>query len=150
KPILIVDLSRVSFMDSEVVAALADTASRTKRGAPRLVVVEPRDPHVANALQLGRVDLLTDVVPSLGEAAARAYVPPDVVKAAAPPPPPLPPKRPRRTGFGRRDQDKELRDELTELRRELKARPSTPSAAKPADLPTDVGQLQDELQRALE
>jgi anti-anti-sigma factor len=123
QPLSIVDLSRVSFVDSAVVQVLADVAGQSKRTGTRLLVVEPVDPMIARPLEIGRLDLAAEVVPTLGEAARRANLPRELV-APAIPEPPTPAERAgqraRRTLFGRRRQDQEILRELGQLRRVAK------------------------------
>lgn len=73
--IVIVDLSRVSFLDPSVVHALGDVAAAARKRGTRVVVVEPDDPTAANALELGDLDLVADVLPTLDQAAKAVRVP---------------------------------------------------------------------------
>jgi anti-anti-sigma factor len=88
---VIVDLERVSFLDSAVVAAIVAACHDCADG-PRIVVVEPVDAMIARALEIDRVDLFADVVATLREALERVGVAPDSVPS---PPRPLEPS-PRR------------------------------------------------------
>src|SRR3954451_21408849 len=55
---VIVDLSRVSFVDSTLVQALSGLGGTAKRGGSRLRVVEPVDPMIARPLEMGGLDLV--------------------------------------------------------------------------------------------
>jgi anti-anti-sigma regulatory factor len=132
--VVIVDLTRVSFVDSALVQALRQSGQEARRASARLIVVEPVDPIVADPLNLGNVDLTAVVVPSLKAAARTASLREDVdlVPAIPPAPPPPPePSRPRRTMFGRRQTDQDILRELAQLRRavhELRREEAAPAA----------------------
>src|SRR3954453_23033498 len=64
KPTVIVDLSRVSFIDSGVVQALGDAAAVAKKRGGRVLVVEPVDPMIARPLEMGGVDFVAEVPPT--------------------------------------------------------------------------------------
>src|SRR3954468_13459124 len=119
KRTVIVDLSRVSFIDSGVVQALGDAAAVAKKRGGRVLVVEPVDPMIARPLEMGRLDLTAEVHPTLAQAAKAMHLPPSALQPAMPPPAPPPesPSRPRRTLFGRRNTDQEILRELGQLRR---------------------------------
>jgi anti-anti-sigma regulatory factor len=119
-PVVIVDLSAVTFVDSGVVHGLADAGRAAQQRGSGLIVVEPLDPKVANPF---RLEPLTEavVVGTLEAAGRAAALPPDMLKPSLPPPPPPPPAaiRPRRTVFGRRQLDQEILGELAQLRRSV-------------------------------
>src|SRR3954447_17050913 len=119
KRTVIVDLSRVSFVDSTVVQALGDSAAVAKKRGGRVLVVEPVDPMIARPLEMGRLDLVTEVVPTLDQAAKAMRLPAGSLQPAIPPPAPPPEaaNRPRRSLFGRRQTDQEILRELGQLRR---------------------------------
>jgi competence ComEA-like helix-hairpin-helix protein len=118
KPLTIVDLTGVSFVDSALVHALAEAGAQMKDTGTRLMVVEPVDPNIAQPLEAGRLGLVAEVVATLDEAARRSqHAVGSVQPAIPPPPPPVPYVRPRRQVFGRRRQDQEILGELAQLRR---------------------------------
>ena len=132
-PVVIVDLSGVSFVDSTVIEALADSAAAAQEGDAQLIVVEPLDPKVAYPLEHGGLKLTAVVVPTLDAAARVASLPSAMLRPAIPPAPPPPPdpERPRRSMFGRRTVDQEILRELGQLRRSVQelqraAEPVTP------------------------
>jgi anti-anti-sigma factor len=120
-PVVIVDMSGVSFVDSAVVDALADTAAAAQHGDAQLIVVEPVDPKIAYPLEHSGLKLAAVVVPTLDAAARAAGLPGAMLRPAIPPAPPRPPdpQRPRRTMFGRRTVDQEILKELGQLRRSV-------------------------------
>src|SRR3954449_1540538 len=107
KRTVIVDLSRVSFIDSGVVQALGDAAAIAKKRGGRVLVVEPVDPMIARPLEMGRLDLVAEVLSTLDKAASAMHLPPGALESALPPPqpPPEPAARHRRALFGRRHTD---------------------------------------------
>src|SRR5438105_2607122 len=115
----IVDLSRVSFLDSAVVEALKAAGAQAERLGTRMIVVEPVDPMIARPLEVGRVDLTAELAPSLGDAARRLDLPAPALQPAIPAGPEAPPGHDhgRRRSFGRRRQDQAVLRELGELRR---------------------------------
>ena len=116
---VIVDLSGVSFVDSALVQVLGESAATAKKRGARLLVVEPVDPMIARPLEMGRLDLVAEIVPTLDAAARAADLPVGSLQPAIPPPapPPVPTTKPRRTMFGRRQTDQEILRELGQLRR---------------------------------
>jgi anti-anti-sigma factor len=116
---VIVDLTRVTFVDSSLVQMLAEVAAAAEKRGARLLVVEPVDPTIARPLELGRLDLVTEVVPTLGAAARAARLPADSLRSALPAPesPQEAPRRGRRRLRSRRQTDQEILRELGHLRR---------------------------------
>ena len=119
-PVVIVDLSGVTFVDLGVVHGLADAGRAARQRGSGLIVVEPLDPKVANPLRLAPPSDAI-VVGTLEAAGRAAALPPDMLRPALPPPPPPAPAavRPRRTVFGRRQLDQEILGELAQLRRSV-------------------------------
>ena len=66
---LIVDLTEVSFADSEGIGALAGAVHRS-RGSGDQVVVACRRPSLCRVLSMSRIDAAVPVVPTLEEAAS--------------------------------------------------------------------------------
>jgi anti-anti-sigma factor len=160
-PVVIVDLSGVSFVDSAVVQALRDAGEEARRANARVIVVEPVDPMVADPLDLGRVDLSAVVVPTLKAAARTAALRDDVDLVPAIPPAPAPPpepSRPRRTVFGRRQTDQAILRELGQLRRAVHemreaAAPTTAAGAPEVEIRlshalAEAGRMEDEAEAA--
>jgi anti-anti-sigma factor len=147
---LIIDLSGVSFVDSAVVQALGDAAATAKKRGSRLLVVEPVDPRVAAPLEMGRLDLVVEVLPTLEQAAVAMQMPPGSLHAAIPaaPAPPEPADRPRRTLFGRRTTDQEILRELGQLRRlAQELRREIAAGNPPANLQAELEQAREEADR---
>ncbi|MEA2492665.1 MAG: anti-sigma factor antagonist, partial [Thermoleophilaceae bacterium] len=115
---VIVDLSRISFIDSSVVEGLAQGARTAKKRGSRLLVVEPVDPMVARLLEMGRLDLVAEVVSTLEGAAKAINMAPGTLQSALPPPVPTDEENQRRRAlFGRKQGQKEILQELGSLRR---------------------------------
>jgi anti-anti-sigma regulatory factor len=121
-PVVIVDLSGVTFVDSAVVHGLATVGHAAQQRGSGLIVVEPLDPKVATPFRLEppREAIIVGTLEAAGRAAA---LPAEMLRTArpssSPKPPPPAPTRPRRTVFGRRQLDQEVLGEMAQLRRSV-------------------------------
>jgi DNA uptake protein ComE-like DNA-binding protein/anti-anti-sigma regulatory factor len=151
QPLTIVDMSRVSFVDSTIVQTLVAAGGEARKAGSRLLVVEPVDPIKARPLEIGRLDLSAEVAPTLAAAARLAEVPEEKLKATALPPPLVMPSKPRRKMFGRRRQDQHILQELAQLRRFAQEARRNAAAAKPEAEPEaeDAHRRIEDLEREL-
>jgi anti-anti-sigma regulatory factor len=77
---VIIDLSRVSFFDPGVVWPLSNAAADARKHGTRVLIVEPNDPDSARPLELARLDLVADLLPTLAAAGRAAGLQPEALR----------------------------------------------------------------------
>ena len=67
---IVIDLSRVQYMDSSGVATLVECLQMARRGGTSLLLCELHE-RVLSVFQIARLDSVFDIVPTLDEAMSR-------------------------------------------------------------------------------
>src|SRR5436190_17040882 len=116
---VVVDLSRVTFLDASLGVTLSKVSLAAKGYGARLLIVEPVDPKIAQPLTLAGLEQTAEVFPTLLQAERAFAMKPGTLQSAIPPPAPQQPiaTKPRRTLLGRRQTDQDQMREIAELRR---------------------------------